>query len=141
MAQPELVDQAEGVHPAGVRGHGRFGPLLENVSESATACMITMLQGNLFAMTLGHWIIASRTGVISGAAATAALVLSGGRKRVTVALLLALATFAADYWSHPSHFGGAVTEALVTALAAGGLSLVVGRILSLWRARTMASSS
>ena len=29
-------------------------PFIENVAESTTACLITMVQGNLLALTLGH---------------------------------------------------------------------------------------
>lgn len=137
MTRTDLAEPVESAHAPGSRAHGRLGPFLENVTESATACMITMLQGNLLAMTLGHWIIASRTGVLSGTLATAALMLTGGRRRWLVALMLTLATFLADYLSHPSNFGGAATEAIVTALAAGTISLLVGKGIALRRARRM----
>jgi hypothetical protein len=116
-----------------------LGPLLENVTQSATACLVTMVQGNVLALTLGHWLIASRTGVVSGAVATAALWVVGSRRRSAIAALLASTTFAVDYFSHPSHFGSALTEAAVTGLAAGVLSLVVGRVLA-WRKGSRAVS-
>ena len=118
---------AESVHARPTRKP--LAPLVENVTESATACLITMVQGNLLAITLGHWLIASRTGLVSGAIATAAVFVAGSSRRWLVALLLGVTTFAVDYFSHPSHFGGAVAEAVVTALAASMLSLVVGKLL------------
>jgi hypothetical protein len=113
-----------------------LAPLVENVTQAGAACLITMVQGNLLAITLGHWLIASRTGLLSGAIATAALFVAGWKRRSLVALVLGVATFAVDYWSHPSHFGGAVMEAVVTALAASALSLLVGKLLA--RRRTTA---
>jgi hypothetical protein len=108
---------------------------VENVTESATACLVTMVQGNLLAMTLGHWLIASRTGLLSGAVATAALMVAGSTRRWMVAALLAAATFAVDLFSHPSQFGGALTEAAVTGVGAGVLSLLVGKVIARRRTR------
>ena len=116
---------------ARVRSKGRhrpLGPFVEQVTEAGTACLITMVQGNLLALTLGHWLIASRTGVITGTIATGALLLTRVQNRWLVAGMLALTTLAVDYASHPSHFGGAVGEAVVTGTAAGVLSLLSGMI-------------
>lgn len=109
-------------------GHKPLAPLLENVTEAATACLIAMVQGNLLSLTLTHWLIASRTGLLSGTIATAALWLAGTRRRWVMAALLTVATIGADYVNHPSHFGGVLGEAIVTGLVAGALSLVVGRV-------------
>ena len=46
------------------KGLRRAGPMLENVTESAAACMLTMVQGNVLAFGLGHWIVASQTGIL-----------------------------------------------------------------------------
>ena len=86
-------------------------PLVENVTESATACLLAMTQGNLLTLTLPHWLIASRTGLLAGTAAAAALWLVGERRRWAIAALLTLTTVGADYLSHPSHFGGRLGEA------------------------------
>ena len=108
-----------------------LAPLVENVTESATACLLAMTQGNLLTLTLTHWLIASRTGLLAGSVAAAALWLVGERRRWAIAALLTLATVGADYLSHPSHFAGKLGEAVATGLMAGALSLVVGR---LWKA-------
>ena len=73
---------------------------------------------------------AARTGVISGIVATAALWLAGDSRRWLTATVLAAVTFGIDLFSHPSHFGGALTEAVVTGAAAGALSIVVGKLRS-----------
>jgi hypothetical protein len=108
-----------------------LAPLLENVTQSAAACLLAMTQGNLLTLTLTHWLIASRTGLLAGTVATAVLWLAGERRRWMMAALLTLGTIAADYLSHPSHFGGVLGEAVVTGLAAGALSVIVGRV---WKA-------
>jgi hypothetical protein len=103
--------------------------------------MVTMLQGNLFAMTVGHWIIASRTGVLSGAIATLALLAAGKGRRWAVAVVLGFVTFGVDLLSHPSNFGGVASEAIVTGAAASALSLAVGRALAWRRARRASRTS
>ncbi|MGE0623806.1 MAG: hypothetical protein AB7I04_08690 [Pseudomonadales bacterium] len=52
-------------------------PFLENAAEATTACLLAMVQGNLLAISLGHWLIASQTGLAAGAATAAA----GGVRR------------------------------------------------------------
>jgi len=111
-------------------------PLLENVSESATACLLTMVQGNVLALGVGHWIVASQTGLAAGFFASVALYASGGRGRWVVAGVLAVSTAGFDFLIHDSGFGSAVTEAVVTGVGAGVLSLAV----STWRARSSTSA-
>jgi hypothetical protein len=114
----------EVTHRAAPRGHSSppYKSIVENVTQSATACLVTMVQGNLLTLTLAHWLIASRTGLLSGTVATASIWLLGERRRWVVAAVLTATTIGADYLSHPGHFGGVVTEAVVTGLAAGALS-------------------
>ena len=114
------------------------GPLFENVGEATAACLITMVQGNLLILGVGHWIIASQTGIGAGLLATLAIWLSGGRGRWVVAGVLTVATAAIDYVVHPGGFGPVFAEALVTGLGAGALSLVVSAVRSRWRARSAA---
>jgi hypothetical protein len=117
---------------AGTTEHARLKegvtPLLENVSESATACLLTMVQGNVLALTLGHWLIASRTGVVAGIFATVATMVIRSRSKWVIAGVLCLVTATVDYFTHPTHFGVAVAEAVVTGLAAGALSLLVSNV-------------
>jgi hypothetical protein len=103
-------------------------PFLENVTESATACLLTMVQGNVLALTLGHWMIASRTGVVAGIFATVATIVIRSRSKWVIAGVLCLVTATVDYFTHATHFGVAVAEAVVTGLAAGALSLLVSNV-------------
>ena len=114
------------------KGLRRAGPMLENVTESAAACMLTMVQGNVLAFGLGHWIVASQTGILAGTVATVALWLSGGRGRWAVAGVLGLTTASVGYAVHPSGFGPAIAEPLVTGIAAAGLSLLAATARDRW---------
>jgi hypothetical protein len=108
----------------------RIAPLVENVAEASTACLITMMQGNFLAFTLTHWLIASQTGVIAGVVASVTLMLAKTDNRWLVAAVLGTVTAAVDFMVHPGSFGSIATEAIVTGAAAGTLSYLVG---SLWR--------
>jgi O-antigen ligase len=121
-----------GTDTPGASGLKRAAPVLENVTEAATACMLTMVQGNILAFGLGHWIVASQTGIAAGVVATVALWLSGGRGRWAVAGILGLATAGVDYLVHPSGFGPAIAEPIVTGLAAGALSLIAATVRERW---------
>lgn len=121
-------------HESGTRLQ-RARPVFENITESAAACLLTMVQGNILALGVGHWVIASQTGVAAGVLATVALWASGGRGRWVVAGGLAVATGIVDYLVHPGGFGPIVAEAIVTGAGAGALSLAVSFIRER-RART-----
>ena len=113
----------------------RITPVVENVAEATTACLITMVQGNILAFTLGHWIIASQTGVIAGVLASIALVLANTENRWVIAGVLGLATAVVDYFVHPGGFGPVVMEALVTGIGAAALSYIVGTAYRRFRRR------
>lgn len=107
----------------------QWTPFLENITESTTACLVTMVQGNLLALTLSHWLIASRTGIIAGVIASVAIVIARIRRRWIVSAVLGGATAFVDYLVHPGQFGPAALEALVTGLGAALLSHFVGATL------------
>ena len=109
----------------------KTAPLIEYVSESTMACLVTMVQGNLLALTMGHLLVASQTGVIAGAIATVGIVASKTNQRWKISLILGLATGVVDYFVHPGMFGTAATEAIVTGIGAAVLSHLVGGLLSL----------
>ena len=102
----------------------------ENIAEAGVACLVTMVQGNILALGLSHWIIASQTGLVAGTAAAAAITFIKIQNRWVIAAILGLLTFVVDYFMHPGMFGGAVTEALVTGTGAAVLSWIVGTILA-----------
>lgn len=107
----------------------KITPFVENIAESTTACLITMVQGNLLALGLSHWLIASQTGIAAGTITAAAILLSKTDKRWLVSLLLGVITAIVDYFVHPGMFGTVVTEAIVTGIGAAVLSYLVGTIV------------
>ncbi len=99
--------------------------LVKNMTESAAACLVTMVQGNVLALGVGHWVVACQTGVFAGILTTIALYIHGGKNRWVAAASLGLATAMVDYAVHPTHFGPEIAEPIVTAIAAAALSLLV----------------
>jgi hypothetical protein len=110
-------------------------PFVENIAEATAACLITMVQGNLLALGVSHWLIASQTGVAAGSITAAAILISKTNKRWAISLSLGLITAVVDYFVHPGMFGTVVTEAVVTGIGAAVLSYLVGTIISSVRAR------
>ena len=88
-----------------------------------------MVQGNLLALGLSHWIIASQTGVAAGSITAVAILLSRTDRRWLISLLLGLVTAVVDYFVHPGMFGTVITEAIVTGIGAAVLSYLVGTII------------
>jgi hypothetical protein len=96
---------------------------VENVGESACSCLLTMVHGNVLALTLSHWLIASQTGLLAGIVASAAIVTARLRKPWMVSLTLGVATAGVDFAVHPATFNVlGVSEAVVTGVGASALS-------------------
>lgn len=110
-------------------------PFVENIAESTAACLITMVQGNVLALGLSHWLIASQTGIAAGTITAAAILVSKTDKRWVISLLLGFITAVVDYLVHPGMFGSVLTEAIVTGIGAAILSYLVGTIVTSIRAR------
>ena len=94
-----------------------------------------MVQGNVLVLTLGHWLIASQTGLIAGGLTAAALLFAKPEKRWVIAIVLGSVTAVVDYLVHPGMLQSAILEAIVTGVGAGLLSLAVGFALRFWRSR------
>jgi hypothetical protein len=110
-------------------------PFIESIAESTTACLVTKAQGNIFALTLGHLVIASQTGVIAGVLAAVTVIVAKVRDPWAISALLGALTAIVDYFVHPGMFGPAALEAIVTGLGAALLSYLVGTMLRVWRLR------
>ncbi len=114
----------------------RLAPLAENIAESGAACLLTMVQGNVLLLGLGHWITASQTGLVAGTAATVAILLARSDNRLLIAGILGGVTAIVDYFVHPGMIGeAAVTEAIVTGLGAAALSYGLGTAVLEFRNR------
>ena len=134
------TDQADSSNPApGLATptrRERLEPFVENMSEATVACLITMVQGNVLALGLSHWLIASQTGIVAGSITALAILFSGIRRRWIVAVLLGLVTGVVDFFVHPGMFGHIAAEAAVTGIGAALLSLLLGGIWDKFRARS-----
>lgn len=117
----------------------KITPFVENIAESGAACLVTMVQGNLLALGLSHWIIASQTGLVAGTAAAAAIVLAKTDNRWIIAGILGLSTAVVDYFIHPGMFGPIAMEAIVTGLGAAVLSYALGTAIRAIRQRGVAN--
>ena len=119
----------------------KLAPYIENIAESGAACLVTMVQGNVLALGLSHWIIASQTGLVAGTAATAAITLARTENRWILAGILGVSTAIVDYFVHPGMIGeAAATEAIITGFGAAVLSYVAGSLLVRYRARRTEAS-
>jgi hypothetical protein len=120
----------------------RIWPYVENVTEAGCACLITMVQGNLLALGVAHWIIASQTGLIAGAIAGTTILAAKLRKQWVISLTLGVVTATVDFYVHPGTFGTmAIAEAMVTGVGAGSLSYVASLLFMLTKKFGIASQA
>ena len=120
----------------GVPSKNKVTPFVENIAESGAACLVAMVQGNVLALGLSHWVIASQTGLVAGTAAAAAITLTRTDNRWILALILGVSTAIVDYFVHPGMIGeAAATEAIITGLGAAVLSYAVGTVMIWYRRR------
>ena len=115
----------------------KIAPLVEYVAESTTACLVTMVQGNLLAAGLSHLLIASQTGIVAGGITTVALLSARTVKPWVIPLVLGIATAVVDYFIHPSMIGSQLLEAALTGVIAGLLSLLVAVAVRRFRRKTV----
>jgi uncharacterized membrane protein YjjP (DUF1212 family) len=103
----------------------------KRLSESTLACMVAMTQGNILVLTLGHWLKALQVGSIAAFATIVFIFFDKQeltKNKFVMAGALGFFTAIVDLASHPTHFGGPTTEALVTGMGAGLLCLAMSNI-------------
>ena len=105
----------------------KFKLFITPFCEATPACLLVMVQGNIWLATMGHLQKALETGFLTG---LGVLVLSFFSHRwfsnkYIVAALTGAMVFVADLIVHPSHFGGFATEAIVTGAFTAMISLVL----------------
>ena len=118
----------------------KIKPFLENASESTAACLVTMAQGNILAIGLGHWLVASQTGLLAGLVTTGAVIATQTDKRWVVSVFLGVTTAVVDFFMHPGSFGPVFMEAVVTGIGAAALSFIAGTLYRLYRDRQMVAA-
>jgi hypothetical protein len=117
----------------------KLAPYAENMCESGISCLLTMVQGNVLALTISHWLVASQTGLLAGAIVGTTVIAAKLRRPWVVSLVLGVVTTAVDAVVHPTRFGfGSLTEAAVTGAGAFVLSLTVSDTLQRWRRKRVA---
>jgi hypothetical protein len=98
------------------------------IVETGAACLLFMVQGQLSEATFGHFLIASKTGVLTVFPLLGITLTRHARhftNRWMSALFVAACAFFADAIIHESHYPGAYTEAAFTAAGAFVLSVIV----------------
>ena len=101
-------------------------PFVENISEATVACLLTMVQGNVLALGLSHWLIATQTGVVAGTITSLAILVARASDPRVIAAVLGVVTAVVDYYMHPSMIAGpAFVEAIITGIGAATLSYLV----------------
>ena len=100
----------------------------KRIYEASVPCAVLMVQGQIFTLTPKHILIALKTGILTGTFAVILSFIPLLKKHYDNKIILAFVIFActtsADLLTHPTHFGGATTEALVTGL--GAVSIFLG---------------
>ena len=104
----------------------------KRVAEACPACLINMVQGDVLALTLHHWIVALETGLLTG---TFWLVfaLTPLRKFEDDKLIFIMLTAIADFIVVPSHFGGHYGEAISTGVTAAIIAVICAYVYKKWR--------
>jgi hypothetical protein len=104
---------------------------IENTTEAGCACLITMVQGNVLAITISHLLIATQTGIIAGVIAATTILSFKIKNLWMISLSIGVVTAITDYFVHTGKFGLSVfTEAAVTGAGAALLSFVVHFVIS-----------
>ena len=96
--------------------------------ETGAACLLLMLQGQLGQATLGHFLIASETGVLTVFPLLGITLTRHARhfaNRWVSAIFVGVCAFFADAVIHRSHYPGEFTEAALTAIGAFALSVAI----------------
>jgi hypothetical protein len=117
----------------------KLAPYAENMCESGLSCLLTMVQGNVLALTISHWLIASQTGLLAGAIVGTTVIAARLRRPWIVSLVLGAVTTAVDAAVHADTFGlRSLIEAVVTGVGAFVLSLAASETLQRWRSSRLA---
>jgi len=106
----------------------RLALMGHKAAETAGACLLLMVQGQVAQVTLGHFAIASQTGLLTVFPLLGITLTRYARhfsNRWISAALVSVCSFFADALVHRSHYPGKFTEAFLTAVGVFVLSAVV----------------
>ena len=106
----------------------RLALLGHKAVETSGACLLLMTQGQIAMATVGHFVLASETGLLTVFPLIGLTLTRHAHhfaNRWTSAIFVAICSFFADVLIHKSHYPGAYTEAALTAAGAFALSVAV----------------
>ena len=89
--------------------------------EAWAACSTVMVQGDLSALTMKHFLIAGKTGLLTGIAFVI-ISFTDIKSKYAPIWLTGVLTSVADILVHPTHFGPHYAEALVTGVLAAAFA-------------------
>ena len=105
--------------------------IYQKISEVTPACLLLMVQGDITAITMAHWIKALTTALITSLSMVALSFIKSNKdfydNKYLLAALTSFVTMVVDYQVHPSHYKGNYTEAIMTGLAAGIFCLIMSK--------------
>ena len=120
----------------------RIGEFAEHTTESACACAVMMVQGQLLMLSAAHWIVALETGFISGFIATVLIMLGRATRPWVISVIVGIVTTTVDFLIHSGDFVPVLVEALLTGLGAALLALLLTTIIRFfYRKRQVQSES
>ena len=100
----------------------RAGEFIGHTVESACACAVVMVQGQLLLLSAAHWLIALQTGLLAGALSSMLLAFGRAPRPWVLAVVLGGATAVADFIVHSGEFVDVLVEAIVTGVGAAILA-------------------
>jgi hypothetical protein len=108
----------------------KFKLFITPFCEATPACLLVMVQGNIWLATMGHLQKALETGLLTGLGVLIFSLFSHRwfNNKYIVAAITGAMVFVADLIVHPSHFGGFATEAIVTGIFTAIISLALNII-------------
>lgn len=98
--------------------------------EASPACLLVMVEGNIWLATIGHLQKAVETGFITGAGVLFLSIFTQrwlGNKYVVAGITGGMC-FIADYYVLPSHYSGVTTEAFITGAFTALISLALNEL-------------
>ena len=99
-----------------------------------------MVQFNFSALQLKHFLVAAKTGLLTGILFIIVAEFITTTTAIASAVLLAMVTTIADFIVHPTHFGEPWTEAVCTGIGAGVLCYTWTKGLPLLKRRIRGDS-
>lgn len=108
----------------------KFKLFITPFCEATPACLLVMVQGNIWLATMGHIQKALETGFLTGLGVLILSLFSHRwfNNKYIVAAITGAMVFVADLIVHPSHFGSFATEAIVTGIFTAIISLALNII-------------